>query len=76
MHYVVLELQVAHLPDSPKDQCRIVNMAYQIVDAETLASHYENGSSPSIDVDGEKKSLESAMGQLDKDCLLYTSRCV
>ena len=66
MHYVVLELQVAHLPNSPKDQCRIVNIAYQFVDAETLACHYENNSLPNIEVDRETRSLETAMIQLDK----------
>ncbi|AJP37587.1 Nrp1p [Saccharomyces cerevisiae YJM1078] len=67
MHYVVLELQVVHLPDTPKDQCRIANIAYQIVNAETLVCHYETSSLPNIEVNGEAKSLESAMVQLDKD---------
>lgn len=67
MHYVVLELQVAHLPDTPKDQCRIANIAFQIVNAETLVCHYGANSLPSIEVNGTTKSLESAMVQLDKD---------
>ncbi|CAI4918760.1 AVN_HP_G0002980.mRNA.1.CDS.1 [Saccharomyces cerevisiae] len=67
MHYVVLELQVAHLPDTPKDQCRIANIAFQIVNAETLVCHYGTNSLPSIEVNGTTKSLECAMVQLDKD---------
>ncbi|CAI4311299.1 BCN_G0007620.mRNA.1.CDS.1 [Saccharomyces cerevisiae] len=67
MHYVVLELQVAHLPDTPKDQCRIANIAFQIVNAETLVCHYRTNSLPSIEVNETTKSLESAMVQLDKD---------
>ncbi|CAI6416011.1 ALI_HP2_G0007190.mRNA.1.CDS.1 [Saccharomyces cerevisiae] len=67
MYYVVLELQVAHLPDTPKDQCRIANIAFQIVNAETLVCHYRTNSLPSIEVNETTKSLESAMVQLDKD---------
>ncbi|CAD6607757.1 EM14S01-3B_G0041480.mRNA.1.CDS.1 [Saccharomyces cerevisiae] len=67
MHYVVLELQVAHLPDTPKDQCRIANIAFEIVNAETLVCHYGTNSLPSIEVNGTTKSLESAMVQFDKD---------
>lgn len=62
MYFVVLETSTQHYSENPKDQTKIKEFFYQIIDAETFELKFEREQSLKVDVNG----LHSAVDQLDK----------
>ncbi|SCU81447.1 LAME_0B07140g1_1 [Lachancea meyersii CBS 8951] len=64
MHYVVLEVEVAHREDRAKDWVQIARFEYQFLDAKTLKPVFEENRHVEL---GPGCSLQEAVGQLDAD---------
>lgn len=64
MHYVVLEVELAHREDSPKDWSQIAKFNYQFLDSETLEPVFEENKHVEL---GNGCTLQDAVAQLEKD---------
>lgn len=62
MYFVVLETSTQHFPENPKDQTKIKEFFYQIIDAKTFECTFEREQSLKVDPNG----LNSTVTQLDK----------
>lgn len=71
MYYVVLEVETAHLIETPKDQSRIAKISYQFVNAETLQVYYQGEQIPLQILDENQgpnsTSLEEAVRRFDEE---------
>lgn len=64
MHYVVLEVDLAHREDSPKDWSQIAAFHYQFLDTEELKSVFQENKHIVLE---NGCSLQEAVSQLEKD---------
>lgn len=68
MYYVVLEVEVIHRIEAPKDHGRVKKLSYQFIEAETLEGHYREQEIPSVSIDGEGlPSFQEAITSFEKE---------
>ncbi|KAG0668526.1 hypothetical protein C6P45_004622 [Maudiozyma exigua] len=69
MHYVVLELEVEHKIETPKDHSRVSKIMYQIINESDLLCAFPTSSDtnelPSIMINNEANAFQEAISNLD-----------
>ena len=69
MHYVVLELEVEHKIETPKDHSRVSKIMYQIINETDLSCAFSASSDtndlPSIMINNEADAFQEAISNLD-----------
>lgn len=70
MHYVVLEVEVTHRIEAPKDHGRVNKISYQFIDAETMKPHYAEDQIPIISLDEQgSSSFQESIAKFDQQVL-------
>ena len=66
MFYVVLELDVEHKVEMPKDHSRVAGISYQIINESSQKCHFpEDTELPVISIDNTTNAFQDAVTQLD-----------
>ncbi|CCD22348.1 Nrp1p NDAI_0A01900 [Naumovozyma dairenensis CBS 421] len=67
MHYVVLEVESFHEEGTLKDQTRIINLSYQIVNIDDSTLLAQTNPVASIAISNDSENFQDALVQLDSD---------